>query len=158
MENHNHFIVVPHTVDSLAKDFNTIHMRYPQYMNRKHGVRGHLWQGRFFSCFMDDHHLYRAIRDPERDPVRVGIVLDAWEYRWSSARVHAGIAAEELPVPIDTTAFAMSAGAWRRFLRAEDKQMCAEIRLKTGRGLAVSSERFKKTVLKANRNVRFCST
>jgi putative transposase len=146
MENHIHFIVVPHTVDSLARAFNTIHMRYSQYMNRKHGVRGHLWQGRFFSCFMDDQHLYRAIRYVERNPVRVGIVPDAWEYRWSSARVHAGIAAEALPIPIDTAGFAMSAGEWKRFLRAEDKELCAEMRVKTGRGLAVGSERFKNTV------------
>ena len=74
MENHIHFIVVPHTADALAKAFNTIHMRYSQYLNRKHGVRGHLWQGRYFSCFMDDQHLYRAIRYAERNPVRVGIV------------------------------------------------------------------------------------
>jgi len=95
---------------------------------------------------MDDQHLSRAIRYVERNPVRVGIVQDAWEYRWSSARVHAGIAAEELPVPIATARFAMSAGKWKRFLRAEDKEMCAEMRVKTGGGLAVGSERFKKTV------------
>ena len=60
--------------------------------------------------------------------------------------MHAGIAAEELLVSIDTARFAMSAGEWKRFLRAEDKEMCAEMRVKTGRGLVVGSERFKKTV------------
>jgi hypothetical protein len=40
----------------------------------------------------------------------------------------------------------LSAGEWRRFLRAEDKELCVEMRVKTGRGLAVGSERFKKTV------------
>jgi putative transposase len=146
MTNHVHFIVVPHTEYSLARGFNTLHMRYSQYMNRKHKVRGHLWQGRFFSCFMDDEHLYRAIRYVERNPVRAGIVKEAWEYRWSSAQVHAGIAKDTVPIPIDTAAFAMSAGEWRRFLRAEDKEMCAEMRLKTGRGLVIGSERFKKTL------------
>ena len=102
--------------------------------------------GKIFLCFMDDQHLYRAIRYVERNPVRVGIVRDAGEYRWSSARVHAGIAVEALPIPIDTAGFAMSAGEWKRFLRAEDKEMSAEMRVKTGRGLAVGSERFKKTV------------
>jgi len=78
--------------------------------------------------------------------VRVGIVQDAWEYRWSSARVPAGIAAEELPIPIDTARFAMSAGEWKRFLWTEAKELCTEMQVKTGRGLAVGSERFKKTV------------
>ena len=37
-------------------------MRYSQYFNRKKGVRGHLWQGSFFSCILDERHLYSAIR------------------------------------------------------------------------------------------------
>jgi putative transposase len=146
MTNHVHFIVVPHTEDSLARGFNTLHMRYSQYMNRKHAVRGHLWQGRFFSCFMDDEHLYRAIRYVERNPVRAGMVKEAWEYRWSSAQVHVGITKDTVPIPTDTAAFAMSAGEWRKYLRAEDKEMCAEMRLKTGRGLVIGNERFKKTL------------
>ena len=81
-------------------------------------------------------------------PIKVDLSMILLLNRWSSARVHAGIAAEELPIPIDTARFAMSAGEWKRFLRAEDKQMCAEMRVKTGRGLAVGSERFKKTVAK----------
>jgi len=67
MSNHVHFIVVPCNEDSLARAFNTIHMRYSQYMNRKHNVGGHLWQGRFFSCFMDDEHVYRAIKEGEKE-------------------------------------------------------------------------------------------
>ena len=73
--------------------------------------------------------------------------------------MHAGIAAEELPVPIDTARFAMSAGEWKRFLRAEDKELCAEMRVKTGRGLVVGSERFKKTVARRlHRSVRMFTT
>ena len=77
---------------------------------------------------------------------RAGMVKESCDYRWSSAQVHVGIAKDTVPIPIDTAAFAMSAGEWRKFLRAEDKEMCDEMRLKTGRGLAVSSERFKKTL------------
>ena len=146
MSNHVHFIVVPHTEDSLAKAFNTSHMRSSQYMNRKHKVRGHLWQGRFFSCFMDDDHLYRAIRYVEQNPVRARMVKYAWEYRWSSARVHSGMAKNEEPLPIDISTFAMSESEWRRFLMAEDKEMCSEMRLKTGRGLAIGTERFIKRI------------
>lgn len=63
----NHFVIVPEKEDSLARAFNTTHMRYSQYMNRKKKLRGHLWQGRFFSCFMDNDHLYRAIRYVENE-------------------------------------------------------------------------------------------
>ncbi|MFN3479817.1 MAG: transposase [Thermodesulfovibrionales bacterium] len=49
MSNHVHFIV-PMEDDSLAKTFNTLHMRYSQHINSRQENRGHLWQGRFFSC------------------------------------------------------------------------------------------------------------
>ena len=74
MRNHVHFIVIPKQENSLAKLFNTVHMRYSQYINRKRGVKGHLWQGRFYSCILDDAHLYRAIRYVENNPVRAKIV------------------------------------------------------------------------------------
>ena len=57
MDNHVHFIVVPEKVDSMVKTFNQDHMRYLQYVNRREGKRGHQWQGRFYSCPLDDAHL-----------------------------------------------------------------------------------------------------
>ncbi|HHT9117847.1 MAG TPA: transposase [Candidatus Hypogeohydataceae bacterium YC38] len=54
MSNHVHFICVPGNADSLSKTFNTLHMRYSQHINRKKGMKGHLWQGRFFSCILDE--------------------------------------------------------------------------------------------------------
>lgn len=62
MPNHVHYIAIPQNDDSLAKTFNITHMRYSQYFNRKKRAFGHLWQGRFYSCVLDDYHLYAAIR------------------------------------------------------------------------------------------------
>ena len=47
----------------------------------------------------------------------------------------------------------LSAGEWKRLLRAEDKELCAEMRVKTGRGLAVGSERFEKNSCKKTAKV-----
>lgn len=88
MSNHVHFICVPGNVDSLSKTFNTLHMKYSQYMNRKKGMKGHLWQGRFFSCILDEKHLYAAIRYVENNPVRIKIVRSPANYRWSSTMGH----------------------------------------------------------------------
>jgi putative transposase len=82
-------------------------MCYAQYINKRRAARGHLWPGRFFSCFIDTEHLYHAIRSVERNPVRVGIVENAWDYRWSSARVHTGKAAISEPIAVDTAKFAI---------------------------------------------------
>ncbi|MBM4137244.1 MAG: transposase [Nitrospira sp.] len=88
MHNHVHCIVVPMETDSLAKSFNTLHMRYAQYINMRNKTTGHLWQGRFFSCVLDEKHLYAGIRYVENNPVRARIVKKAEEYQWSSARGH----------------------------------------------------------------------
>jgi len=87
MSNHVHFIVVPSKEETLARVFNTVHMRYAQYVNKRLKATGHLWQGRFFSCILDDKHLYRAIRYVENNPVRIKVVKKAWLYKWSSAGI-----------------------------------------------------------------------
>jgi len=88
MFNHVHFICVPGKDDSLARTFNTLHMKYAQYLHKKKNLRGHLWQGRFYSCILDETHLYAAVRYVENNPVRAGIVNNPEEYKWSSARGH----------------------------------------------------------------------
>jgi len=88
MSNHVHFIAVPMEADSMARTFNTLHMRYSQYINMKRKAAGHLWQGRFFSCVLDERHLYAGIRYVENNPVRAKIVKKPDEHKWSSARSH----------------------------------------------------------------------
>lgn len=88
MPNHVHFIAVPDRQESLARTFNTVHMLYAQYFNRKQQVTGHLWQGRFYSCVLDERHLYAAVRYVERNPVRAGMVPTPQDYPWCSAVSH----------------------------------------------------------------------
>ena len=88
MPNHIHIVGVPGSQDSLARTFNTVHMLYAQYFNRKRNATGHLWQGRFFSCALDERHLYASARYVEQNPVRSGIVPAAQDYPWSSAKAH----------------------------------------------------------------------
>ncbi len=90
MVNHVHFIAVPHREDSFASTFNMTHMRYSQYFNRRKGTVGHLWQGRFYSCVLDDKHLYAAVRYVETNPARAGFVSEPWKWEWSSANIHIG--------------------------------------------------------------------
>jgi len=92
MPNHVHFIGVPGRQESLARTFNTVHMLYAQYFNRKQNAIGHLWQGRFFSCVLDERHLYAAVRYVEMNPVRAGIVQAPQDYPWCSAKSHMDMA------------------------------------------------------------------
>ena len=57
---------------------------------------GHLWQGRFKACVLDEAHLWNAVRYVEQNPVRAGIVNRAEDYKWSSAAAHCGLREEPI--------------------------------------------------------------
>jgi putative transposase len=81
-----HIVGVPGAEDALASVFRTVHMQYSQYYNRKTNTVGHLWQGRYYSCALDELHVHAAVRYVEMNPVRAGIVASAEDYPWSSAK------------------------------------------------------------------------
>ena len=87
---HVHLVCVPRHLDSLSRTLHTVHMKYARYFNKKRDFVGHLWQGRYFSCALDERHLYAAVRYVERNPVRGSIVSSAEDYPWSSAKPHIG--------------------------------------------------------------------
>ncbi len=91
MPNHVHFIGIPKKEDSMGKAFKYAHMKYSQYYNKKMCTVGHLFQGRFFSCIMDEQHTLACARYIERNPVRAKMVKNPSLWKWSSARVHCGI-------------------------------------------------------------------
>jgi putative transposase len=88
MENHVHFVAVPHSPESLAKGLGAAHWKYTMSINIREDWKGYLWQGRFFSCPLDGRYLVAAMRYVECNPVRAGLVARAEDYPWSSARAH----------------------------------------------------------------------
>lgn len=141
MKNHVHFVVVPKAENDLALVFKTVHMRYAHYVNRQHQVHGHLWQGRFYSCILDDAHLYRAIRYVENNPIRAKIVKKAWDYEWSSAKDHSKERDKPL-IKITVHKEIKEGKPWQEYLQENDSEMTEEIRLKTDRGLVVGTDKF----------------
>jgi len=144
MNNHVHFIATPKQESSLAQLFNNTHMRYSQYLNKQRGLKGHLWQGRFYSCILDDVHLYRAIRYVENNPVRAKIVKKAWDYKWASASDHTG----ERKKPLIKLKDTRDRKDWKEYLQENDSEMTEDIRIKTNRGLAVGTDKFVKKLEK----------
>ena len=85
MSNHVHLIAIPRATDSLAKALRQTHGRYAAYWNARQNSSGHVWQGRFYSCPLDEAHLWVALRYTELNPVRAGMVKAAESWPWSSA-------------------------------------------------------------------------
>ena len=121
MINHVHFIAIPETVNALAKVFNTAHMRYSQYFNKTNHLMGHLWQGRFYSCVLDEPHLIASMRYVERNPVRAKLVRTPWEWTWSSASYHINQKKVSLIKLYDFTKIIdMTDNSWREYICSED--------------------------------------
>ena len=88
MTNHTHLLLVPTTIEGLARAVGRTHWLYAQHVNRLHGRSGHLWQNRFYSCAIDDPDVLLCARYIERNPTRARIARIAQRYRWSSAAAH----------------------------------------------------------------------
>ena len=84
-------IVVPSDEESLSDMIQCVDGTYATLFNALYGTTGHLWEGRFFSCVMDESHLVNASRYVELNPVRAGLVSRAEDYPWSSAAAHCGL-------------------------------------------------------------------
>lgn len=147
MDNHVHLILVPDHGDGLRAAIGEAHRRYTRHINFREGWRGYLFQGRFASYPMDDPHLIAAVRYVERNPVAAGIVREAHDWRWSSARSHIAAARTPDDPLTDIEALGAHVSNWRAMLRlgaeaggldAEGEALAeaVEARLRTGRPLA----------------------
>lgn len=96
MPNHVHLVVVPPSQEAFVQAIGEAHRRYSRMVNFREGWRGHLWQGRFASCVMDEEHLLAAVRYVELNPVRSGLVRRPEDWAWSSTRAHLAGADDKL--------------------------------------------------------------
>lgn len=143
--NHVHYIAIPENEDSLSKTFNTCHMRYAQYFNKKNDMKGHLWQGRFYSCVLDEVHLYAAVKYVENNPVRAGLVKKAEDWEWSSARYHLtnGTDKKGIILSLANINNFIEVADWEEYLCEEnDNKIIEDIRNKTLSGMPLGDDTF----------------
>jgi putative transposase len=139
MDNHVHHIITPEREDSLAKTIKEAHGEYSLYLNRKYGLVGHAWQGRFKSIPMDWGYYVNAVRYVLRNPVRAGIVANAEDYRWSSAAARCGLRDD---AAIGDHPLVTEIQNWSEWLRVDDAKMDDLIRRHTRTGRPLGSDEF----------------
>lgn len=143
MSNHVHFIAIPRKQDSLSKVFSIVHMRYSQYFNRKRNKSGHLWQGRFYSCVLDEGYLLAALKYVENNPVRGGIVQVPWEWEWSSAAYHVGKSKGLIQLDDIENETGIFIDNWQQYLESEEShQVIRRIREFTLLGRPLGTDEF----------------
>jgi putative transposase len=100
MTNHVHLLVSPSAITSPALLMKAVGQRYTQYVNRRYGRTGTLWEGRFRSGLVEgERYLLTCQRYIELNPVRAGMVSQPDQYQWSSYRTNADGVRDELIKP-----------------------------------------------------------
>lgn len=142
MDNHTHLVVVPKEVDSLARGVGRAHRDFARWQNIQCDRVGHLWQNRYFSCPVEEERAWQVLSYVELNPVRAGLVANAWDWHWSSARSHAdGIDRTGL---LDMRPWQkhFDGERWMRFIEraALDRYTAVGIRMATSTGRLFGSE------------------
>jgi len=148
MPNHVHLIVVPSREDDLARALGETHRRYTRRVNIREDWRGYLWQGRFASFVMDEPHLLGAAAYLERNPVKAGLVEEAEQWAWSSAKAH--VSGKPDGVAETDWLTDMTAGwvrTWREYLRQDEVSALGEtLRRHESTGRPLGEESFVRKI------------
>jgi putative transposase len=90
MPNHYHLLVETPNND-LSAGMHRLNSLYAMWFNDRHGVDGHLFQGRFSSVLLESNwHLLELSRYVVLNPVRAGLCEHPVRWRWSSYRATTG--------------------------------------------------------------------
>jgi putative transposase len=146
MGNHVHLIAIPPAATALAKGLGRVHVDYARWLNLRRGETGHVWQNRFFSCSMDQHHQWEALRYVELNPVRACLAQKAQDWRWSSAAAHTSGVDHSGILDMAEWERRWTPGAWREALACgvEDAALMERIREATRTGRPAACEGFVK--------------
>jgi putative transposase len=143
MSNHVHLIAIPHRLEALALSLKQAHGRYASYWNALQSSTGHVWQGRFYSCPLDEAHLWEALRYAELNPVRAGMAETAEQWKWSSAAAHCDQASPGPMLQMEHWRKRWTASEWQQFLAArEAPSEIAALRQCTHTGRPLGSPEF----------------
>jgi putative transposase len=144
MPNHIHLLAVPERPDSLARALGRTHAAYALYWNARQASCGHVWQARFYSCPIEDSHVWVVARYVEANPVRAGLVEGAGRWPWSSASAHLTGRDRSGLLDMGDWAANYDGSRWRRVLQTsvDDEAWHRRLQQATFTGRPFGSDRF----------------
>jgi putative transposase len=141
MTNHVHLVATPRTLTSIATTLKRVHLKLTQHVNKRRGRTGVTWQGRPYSCPLDETHFWFAVRYVERNPVRAGMVVRAEDYPWSSAAAHCGRRRDALLTgELEKSGFCEDWSAW--LAQVDEEEKAKTLRRCTRSGFPFGCEEF----------------
>jgi len=96
----NHYHLILHAPDSrVSFAMQQLHTRYSREHNQNHKRNAHLFRAHFGAKeITSDEQLIAAIRYVAVNPVEAGLARSPLDWRWGSARAHAGLEAPAIPL------------------------------------------------------------
>jgi putative transposase len=89
MGNHYHLLIRPLGGESLSQIMHWIMGVFAMAYNRIHRLKGHFWQDRYYSRIVDSlRDLLDVFSYIDKNPVRAGLVDDAWAWIYGGMRHH----------------------------------------------------------------------
>ena len=99
MPNHVHLVVEASPQASVSDTMRQVAASYTRYFNDRYQRVGHLYQGRFYSNFVNrDAHLLEVTRYVHLNPFRARLAQRVIDYPWTSYKAYLGI--ERNPQPL----------------------------------------------------------
>jgi putative transposase len=155
MTNHVHLLLTGESHDSISNLMKAVAQFHAQAVNRKYGLKGAHWEGRFRSSPVEcDRYLFACMRYIEMNPVRAGIATGAETYPWSSHKCLANgersaiVDPHEAYLALGATPLARQAAYRAIFGEAQDTSLISTIREAVNNGFALGSDTFHSRVSK----------
>ncbi len=142
MGNHVHLALIPEKETSLANGVGHLHNDFARWQNIQCNRSGHLWQNRFYSCPVEEERVKEVLSYVELNPVRAGLVENAWDWEWSSARAHVTGMDESGLLDMNYWRRRFNEEEWKLYLGqvAQQKSIFSRIRRATATGRFLGDE------------------
>ena len=152
MTNHVHLLVTPHAAKSIPAMMQGLGRQYVRYINQEYRRTGTLWEGRYKACLVDSEKFLLACGHYiELNPVRMAIVKNPADYRWSSYRYYAFgeptivISPHQKYLELGSTSSARQS-AYCDLFRKTDDTLLHKIRAALNQELVLGTEGFKNDI------------
>lgn len=155
LKNHVHLLCTPKIDGGLSRMIQAIGRQYVRFFNKQNQRTGTLWEGRYRSCLVQaENYLLEVSKYIEMNPVRLELVRQAGDYKWSSFQINARGSSSALCKPHEQY---LSLGDSKEERSENYRLFCEkklsfdlidEIRENTNKGLAIGDEAFKFSVEK----------
>lgn len=155
MPNHYHFLIEPNSKESLVGFMQALMLVYAQYVQRKRGKVGHIWQERYKNpVIQTEDYLAYCGYYIEDNPRRAGLVKNLKD--WPSSSYHFYAYGEPDPIiDIDPNYLRLGATAEERqqnyrkyIMMVEDENWLERIRQNLAQGILGSENFIKKMIEK----------